>query len=293
MTSNEDHLIVFGEAFMTAAGLALRARIALTNRLTLFALGAAFVALVSCGGDSTIAPDRPSSASQTSGGGGGAGNDTSGGGPPATSNGPVASVVVSPKQVSIPQGYYTHFIARPLDAKGVLVAGKKPQWRSSNANVAVASDTGIVYGKAMGTAKIYATVDGFTDSASISVTAAAPPPPPPDTGKTPPAAAAFALNVVTVGVLPGPDTSATEPVGGVTVTVTRVASVTGDTLRPSIAAGTAVTNARGEASFKDLPGGYYTILATPPAASPYRVASWGLTPPRTSEVNVRIVLPRK
>jgi hypothetical protein len=196
--------------------------------------------------------------------------------------------------VSIALGYYTHFFARPLDAQGVLVAGKKAQWRSSDANIAVTSDTGVVYGKAVGTTKIYGTVDGHTDSASITVTTPVPPPPPPpDTGRGPRPVASFALNVLTVGVLPGPDTSATEPVGGATITVTRVATVAGDTLRPSVVAGTAVTNARGEVSFKDLPGGYYTVLATPPATSPYRVTTWGIAPPRTSEVNIRMVLFRK
>jgi hypothetical protein len=264
----------------------------LITRLAGFVFAASFVAAISCSSDASIAPDPQSSASQT----GGNGNDSSTT-PPATSNGPVASVVVSPKQVSVPQGYYTRLSARPLDGKGVLVAGKLAQWRSSDANIAVPSDTGIIYGKAMGSAKVYATVDGHTDSATIIVTAPVPPPPPPppptDSGKIPQPVAKFALNVVVVGVLSGRDTSATEPVGGVTVTATRFTGVSGDTLNPSVLVGTAVTNAGGEVSFKDLPGGSYSIVATPAASSPYRGTSWVVLAPRSNEVNIRMVLQRK
>jgi hypothetical protein len=68
--------------------------------------------------------------------------------------------------------------------------------------------------------------------------------------------------------------------------------VNGDTLNPSVVVGTATTNSRGEASFKDVPGGYYTILATPPSGSPYKPSSAGFGPPRTGEMNVRIVMRR-
>ena len=259
--------------------------------LATVATGMALVVFIGCGGDSTVEPERQPSTLQTPGGG----TDTSTSStPPATSNGPVASLVVSPKQVSIPQGYYAHLIARPLDSKGVLVANKRAQWRSSDLAIAVPSDTGIVYGKAVGTAKIYATVDGFTDSATITVTTPPPPPPPPrDTVPSlPPPVATFSLNVVMVGLLGGPDTLSTEPIVGATIKLTRWAGVNGDTLNPSVDAGTAVTNARGEVSFKDLPGGYYLIVATPPAGSPYRSSNIALLPPRTSEVNVRIVTRR-
>jgi hypothetical protein len=275
------------EAVMTAGRFTRRTHRTLVARIGILALGVVTTALGACSGDSTLGPNTDPSTAQTPGGGG----DTSGTTPPQTSNGPVASVVVSPKQVSIPQGYYTHFLARPLDSKGITVSGKRAQWRSSDANVAVASDTGVVYGKAVGTAKIYGTVDGHADSATVTVTT--PLPPPPDTVVTVPApVSSFTLNVVTLGLLPGPDTLATEPVAGATITVTRVAGINGDTLNPSVSAGTAVTNTRGEASFRDLPGGYYTILATPPSGSPYRVTTWGLGAPRTSVVNVRIVLRR-
>jgi len=262
----------------------------LLGRMAGLTLTCAFVAAVACSRDSTLEPERQSSATQTPGNG-----DTSSTTPtpPATSNGPVASVVVSPKTVSLPQGYYTHLIARGLDAKGVAVAGKRAQWRSSNTNVAVASDTGVVYGKSLGSAKVYATIDDHTDSATITVTApVTPPPPPPDTGRGPAPVASFALNVVAVGLLPGADTSATEPVAGTTIQLTRVAGVDGDTLKPSVIVGTATTNSRGEASFKDVAGGYYTILATPPAGSPYKPSSAGFSPPRATEVNVRITMRR-
>jgi hypothetical protein len=256
-------------------------------RVALVVAAAGVAAMVACGGDSTLEPDRPSSTVQAPGGTDSSAANT----PPATSNGPVASVVVTPKQVSMPQGYYARLVARPLDAKGVLVADKRAQWRSSDLAIAVPSDTGIVYAKSVGTAKIYATVDGHTDSATITVTTPPPPPPPPrDTVPSlPPPVASFTLNVTMVGLLGGTDTLATEPIVGATIRVVRFAGVNGDSLNPSVAAGSALTNTRGEVSFKDLPGGYYSILATPPAGSPYRSATIGLLPPRTSEVNVRIV----
>ena len=260
-------------------------------RMAGFTFACAFVAAVACSRDSTLEPERQSSTLPNPGNG-----DTSSTTPtpPATSNGPVVSVSVSPKSVSMPQGYYTLLVARALDAKGVLVAGKRAQWRSTNTNVAIPSDTGLVYGKTIGSAKVYATIDEHTDSATITVTAPVPPPPPPpDTGRTlPQPVASFTLNLVTLGLLPGPDTAATEPVAGTTIKLTRVAGVNGDTLNPSVVVGTATSNARGEASFKDVPGGYYTILATPPAGSPYKSTTTGFGPPRTAEVNVRIVMRR-
>jgi len=133
------------------------------------------------------------------------------------------------------------------------------------------SDTGIVFGKTLGTAKVYATVDGHTDSASITVTAPITTPPPRDTGTTQPApVATFSLAVEVRGVVQAADTTLTEPVAGATVRAIRVLAVNGDTLNPSLAAGTAVTNANGMVTFSSLPGGGYTILATPPAGSRYQ-----------------------
>src|SRR5262245_48004517 len=115
----------------------------INRSLTLFAAALA----LACGADSTAVPGPDRSASETSGSGG---SDTSSHTPPSTSNGTVASVTLTPKQVTLPIGYYAHLVARPADANGTYVAGKRAQWRSSDAAVTVASDTGVVYGKALG-----------------------------------------------------------------------------------------------------------------------------------------------
>jgi hypothetical protein len=247
------------------------------------AAGAALV--VACGGDASVTgPEKLVTKTPAAG-------DSSTTTPrPPTSTGPVVTVSVSPQQVTLQQGYYATLVARPLDAKGVLVTGRAVQWRSSDAAVAVSSDTGLVYARAVGTAKVYASVDGHTDSATIAVTPRVPPPPPPpDTAQTPAAVSSFALTVSTIAGV-GSDTLRTEPVAGVTITVTRIATVKGDPLIPPVVAGTAVTDARGEAKFAGLAAGYYTVLATPPAGSRYQKASTGFSPPRTAEVSVRIFM---
>src|ERR1051325_4899155 len=154
-------------------------------------------AAAACGGDTSVAgPEKLVTKTPAAG-------DSSTTTPrPPTSAGPVVAVSVAPKQVTLQQGYYATLVARPVDAKGVLVTGRTVQWRSSDAAVAVSSDTGLVYAKAVGTAKVYATVDGHSDSGTITVTPRVPPPPPPpDTAQTSVAVASFALTVGTVAAV--------------------------------------------------------------------------------------------
>jgi hypothetical protein len=243
------------------------------------------IGALACSSDTTV-PTR-TNAESTNGQSGG--TDTSG--TSQTSNGPVASVSVSPKQVSLPRGYYSYFVATPRDANGLLVTGKHATWSSSNSAVLVASDTGVFYAKAEGSAKVYGTIDGHLDSASVVVTAAQvdtstnrPPAPTPVTS--------FDLTVTVAGALGGPDTSLTQSVAGASVAVTRVMDVHGDTLNPSILVGTITTDASGAATLKSLPGGYYTFLATPPSGSPYVKSSYSIGAPTSSDVRVRILLQR-
>lgn len=218
----------------------------------------------------------------------GGGTDTTG--TPAPTPGPVASVTITPKTLTLRVGYYTLFAASPRDDKGVLVTGKRASWSSSNSAVLVASDTGVFYAKAIGSAKVYGVIDGHTDSASVVVTVA-----PPDTSITtpppPPPVSAFNLVLTTDGAVAA-DTSKTQSVGGVTITVTRVLGVRGDTLNPAVLAGTVTTDANGVASLQNLPGGSYRFVATPGAGSPYVVSTFGIGAPTTSDVRVRIVLRR-
>lgn len=126
-------------------------------------MGALAVSALACGGEAS-APTRTDATLGVNGGGG---TDTTGS--PVTSTGPVASVTITPKTLTLRVGYYTYFTAVPRDDKGVFVPNKRASWSSSNSAVLVASDTGVFYAKAIGSAKVYGTVDGHADSASVVV----------------------------------------------------------------------------------------------------------------------------
>jgi hypothetical protein len=187
----------------------------------------------------------------------------------------------------IPLGYYMELSAIALDANGARVATKPATWRSADANIVIASDTGVMYGKTLGTTRVYATIDGHTDSATVTVVPALPNQPPP------PVVASFDLNAVIFGMLPGSDTSKSEPIAGAVVRLSRVGGVTGDTLSQPVDAGSAVTDANGAVSFKALPGGSYAVNITPPAGSPYAALTTGFAPPRTSPMQLQFKLSRK
>jgi len=262
----------------------------MTRWVRLFVAGVAAVA-IACGGELSSPIEDGSSATKGANGGTDSTGGTGGGGGSGgqTSNGPVVSVTLTPRTVTLGLGYYASLVATARDAAGVRVI-KAVTWRSSNAAlVAIASDTGVVHGKALGTATVYATVDGHTDSATVTVVPTPPPPPPPP----PPAVAEFNMTVVALGPIPGTDTSRVERVAGATVTLMRRGGVSGDSLATPIAAGSAVTDARGEAKFTRLVGGTYSIVITPPAGSAYAETSSGIAPPRQSDISVNVTLRRR
>jgi hypothetical protein len=189
--------------------------------------------------------------------------------------------------VIIPAGFLARFRATARNAGGHIVA-RPISWRSSDTAVAIASDTGVVFAVAVGTAKIYASVDGFTDSATVTVIPAPPPPPPP-----PGPVAEFNMTVVAIGPIPGTDTSQTERVAGATVTLMRIGGISGDTLTTPVDAGSAITNANGEARFFQLVGGSYSIRVTPPATSAYAETLTGIGPPTLNDISVYVTLRRK
>ena len=248
-------------------------------------MAAASVAIaVACGSDVSSPVDGVPSTTKGLGGGP---DSTKGGG--NNGNGPVASVTIDSPTVAvvIPAGFLARFHATARNAGGHIVA-KPISWRSSDTAVAIATDTGVVFAVAVGTAKIYASVDGHTDSATVTVIPAPPPPPPP-----PGPVAEFNMTVVAMGPIPGTDTSRTERVAGATVTLMRIGGINGDTLTTPVNAGTAVTNANGEARFTQLVGGSYSIRVTPPASSPYAEILTGIGPPRVSDFSIHVTLPRK
>jgi hypothetical protein len=251
-----------------------------------FFWAAVAVGALACAGETSAPTTKDAALGETTGGGGG--TDTT---KTPTSTGPVVSVTLTPKNVTLRLGYYTYFAATPRDGNGAYVTGKHASWSSSNTAVLVPSDTGVFYAKAIGSAKVYGTIDGHTDSASVVVTAA-----PPDTSVTtppPPAPVnAFNLSLTADGTAAGADTSKTQPVAGATITVTRVLGVRGDTLNPAVLVGTVTTDANGAASLQNLPGGSYSFVATPPAGSPWVKSTFGIPAPTITDVKVRIVLRR-
>jgi hypothetical protein len=240
--------------------------------------GAMLVLGAACSGDSGGVPTSAEANAEVSAGGG-------------TTEG-VATVQVLPKPLTISKGYYSVMRAIALDANGARIAGKRASWKSSNPAVVAASDTGVMYGKEVGTAKVYGTIDGKTDSSTVTVVAAPPPPPPPPPTQPelPPVVASFDLTVRVAGTVAGTDTIPTAPVAGATVKLTRIGGINGDTLAVGIAAGSAVTDQTGVAKFKALAGGTYSVEVIPAAGSSYKPGVTRLAPPRSSDVQVFVGL---
>jgi hypothetical protein len=264
----------------------------MTRWMQLMVASAVAVA-VACGSDVSAPVDGLPSTTKGANGGndtskGGGGNPGQGGGG-QTANGPVASVTIdSPTVITLPRGFYGRVRATARNAGGQRVA-RPVSWRSSDTSITVVTDTGIVYAVAVGTAKIFATVDGHSDSATVTVIPAPPPPPPP-----PPVqgVAEFTMTVVAMGAIPGTDTSRTERIAGATVTLMRIGGIS-DSLATPVPAGSAVTNASGEARFTKLAGGSYSIRVTPPASSAYAETLTGIGPPTLNDISVHVTLGRK
>jgi hypothetical protein len=254
------------------------------KRILSLAIGCSAVVGIACSDDASTSGPVAQAAKQSGSGAGG--SDTSGS-PPATSNGPVASVRVVPEQATMSVGQSIVISAVALDAKGVRISNKRPTWRSGDASIVIASDSGIMFGKAVGTTKVYATIDAHTDSATVVVMAAVPVQPPP------PGVASFDFKAVVVGMVAGTDTSKTAPVAGALVKLKRIGTVTGDTLNPSIEAGSVTTDADGAVSFKALVGGAYQVNITPPSGSSLEPIQTGFAPPRTDAVQFQFKLFKK
>ena len=252
-----------------------------------FVLAAVAAAIVTaCSGDAaTTSIDGPQTIAATTPAS--RGNDTSASSP-GTSNGAVASVTITPHALTLGLGRFSTPTIAAYDAKGVVVTGKAATWRSADASIAITSDTGLVYARALGTTKVYGSIDGHTDSMTVTVVdaPATNPPPPPAPG-----VASFDLAITVNGaVLSGADTSGFVHVAGATVKLTRVGGITGDTLSTSIPAGSATTDANGNVSFKSLVGGSYTVEITPPSGSGYAAITSGIYRPTTSDVHMTFTL---
>ena len=87
----------------------------------------------------------------------------------------VDRVAVSPSSPSIEEGETQQFSATAYEADNTEITGKTFTWTSSNTTVATISTSGLATAQDAGSTTIRATVDGESDTATLTVTA--PPPP--------------------------------------------------------------------------------------------------------------------
>jgi len=83
---------------------------------------------------------------------------------------PVAAVVVSPATAALPVGGTVQLTVSLSDANDNTLTGRPVAWSTSAPTVATVSRSGLVTGKAAGSATITATSEGKTGSAAVTVT---------------------------------------------------------------------------------------------------------------------------
>lgn len=88
---------------------------------------------------------------------------------PAPSTAPVESVIVGPSADTLLVGDNQQLVALLKDGKGRPVIGREISWTSLNPKAAAVSSTGVVSGRAPGTAQIVATREGKSGSGVITV----------------------------------------------------------------------------------------------------------------------------
>ena len=81
----------------------------------------------------------------------------------------VANVQISPPTADLIIGQSTTLAAVPTDARGNVLGGRSASWTSGAPSVATVSQTGVVTAVGVGSAVIFATVEGKTGSANVSV----------------------------------------------------------------------------------------------------------------------------
>jgi Big-like domain-containing protein/calcineurin-like phosphoesterase family protein len=88
---------------------------------------------------------------------------------------PVASVSVAPSSASVQVGATVQLTATLRDAQGNVLTGRTVTWSSDATSVATVSPSGLVTGKAAGSATITATSESKSGGSAITATAAPPP----------------------------------------------------------------------------------------------------------------------
>lgn len=250
--------------------------------LALLAFGTFVVAAIgACSGDGST-PTLPAAGPSSSVAGNQPGRDTSHRDTTAgkTSNGPVATVQVTPQSLAIMIGARGTLTAVGLDADGVVVPSAKASWKVLNTAVASVDTGGVVTGLINGATLVTATIDGHSASAQLIVLATR------DTIIPPPPVASFDYMGTVKGLTitaERPDSTKGVLLAGAVVRMLRTQDLAGHPL-PSVVEGSATTGADGVVFFKGLPGGQYRVEVTPPANSPYKVFTPLLDPPRTQSV---------
>lgn len=83
---------------------------------------------------------------------------------------PIASVVIAPSQATLRVNTTLQLADTAIDAAGAPITGQAATWASNNTSVATVDAAGLVIARAVGTARISATVSGVTGSTTITVT---------------------------------------------------------------------------------------------------------------------------
>jgi hypothetical protein len=226
------------------------------------------MAAAACGDQgNTSAPNVPAASQNNSGGTGGNGSNGTGN----------TTFAITPRALALFRGTYGQLII--VDPAGKIVT-HATTFRSSDTNVAVVSDTGVVYGKSIGSAVVFATYNGVQDSAEVVVL---------DTTNAVAGISSFNLSLKVMGTTSPGDTLSQSPVAGATVSLTRTITFTGDTLKTPDPAVVMTTDAQGLTRFENLPGGAYSIAITPPTGSPYLPTRGSFFPPTVKEFSATLL----
>lgn len=88
--------------------------------------------------------------------------------------GSVASVAVSPTSVTVGTGGSTELTATLRDIDGNVLSGKTVSWSSDNTGVASVAGSGVVSGMAEGSTVVRAASEGYSGTATVTVTVGTP-----------------------------------------------------------------------------------------------------------------------